>query len=329
MAASDDNSTESLIFYETQQTRNIKFGLFVSLEPPALICNFALIYYLIADRALRQTLHYHAILALLIATLLTNLVEVPRITRYLHIGIVIPQTNINCLIWQWCDYLLFSTVNLLMFWTSIERSLLIFHANLYITAKRRLFFHYLPLINIIVYLITFYTVAIFIYPCELQFDFTRPLCGFPCYTTYANISLYDLVAHTLIPLCFGIMVDTSLVIRVIFRKRVGLQQHGAQWRKYRKMIIQLLLLSSLYSMCQTPFNALVFLQLFITLPNLLAYIQIIYFYYLFWLLTLLLPLACMGCMSEVRNKIKNSLMQRMRRNNTVVPMTAARLHNRR
>jgi hypothetical protein len=65
MASSAINSTESSMSYETQQTRNIKFGLFVALEPPALICNCILVYYLIADRTLRHTIHYHAILALL------------------------------------------------------------------------------------------------------------------------------------------------------------------------------------------------------------------------------------------------------------------------
>jgi hypothetical protein len=329
MNVSDDNSTESLMLYETQQTRNIKFALFVSLEPSVLICNFVLIYYLIADRTLRQTLQYHAVLALLIATLLTNLVEVPRIIRYLQIGIVVPQTNINCLIWQWCDFLLFGTVNVLMLWTSIERSLLIFHGNLYATAKHRLFFHYLPPIGIIIYMIMFYIVAIFIYSCEEEFDFTQPLCGIPCYTTYRNISFYDLVAHTWIPLCFGIIIDISLIIRVIYRRRVGVQHQGAQWRRYQKMIIQLLLISSLYLTCQIPYASVVFLELFFTLPDFLSYIQMVYFYYSFWLLTLLLPLACMGCMSEVRNKIKNSFTQRMRQNMMVGPTTTGRLQNRR
>jgi hypothetical protein len=146
MASSPINTTESSIFYETQQTRNIKFGLFVALEPPALLCNIILVYYLIADRTLRKTLQYHSILALLIVTLLANLIELPRITHYLRVGIVFPQTKINCLIWQWCDYALFSSVNLYMFWISFERYLLIFHDGLYRTAKRRFWFHYLPII---------------------------------------------------------------------------------------------------------------------------------------------------------------------------------------
>jgi hypothetical protein len=328
MASSPINSTESSTFYDTQQTRNIKFSLFVALEPPALICNFILIYYLIVDRTLRHTIHYHAILALLFVTLLTNLIELPRITNYLRIGVVIPQTNINCLIWQWCDYSLFSAVNIYMFWISVERYLLIFHGGLYTTAKRRLLFHYFPLIIIIVYILLFYAVAIFIYPCEPQLDFNQPLCGFPCYTTYANISLYDLIAHTIIPMSLGTLCDTSLIIRVLFRKRVGLQHQGAQRRKYRKMVIQLLSISGLYLACQVPFDAVVFIQLFVNLPDWAAYMQIIYFYYLFWLLTLLLPLVCIGCLTEVTKKLKNSFMQQRGRNMTVVPMTIARLQNR-
>jgi hypothetical protein len=328
MASLSINSTESSTFDDTQQTRNIKFGLFVALEPPALICNFILVYYLIADRTLRKTLQYHAILALLIVTLLTNLIELPRITNYLRIGIVFPQTDINCLIWQWCDYSLFSAVNIYMFWISVERYLLIFHGGLYTTAKRRLLFHYLPLIIIIVYILFFYAVAIFIYPCELQLDFSQPLCGFPCYTTHANISLYDLIAHTIIPMSLGMLCDTSLMIRVLFRKRVGLQHQGTQRRKYRKMVIQLLSISSIYLTCQIPFDAVVFIQLFVNLPDWAAYMQIIYFYYFFWLLTLLLPFVCIGCLTEVTNKLKNSFMQRRIRNIMVVPMSTIRIQNR-
>jgi hypothetical protein len=328
MHSSSINSTAPTVFYETQQTRFIKFGLFVALEPPALICNFILVYYLIADRTLRRTIHYHAILALLIVTLLTNLVELPRITHYLRVGIVFPQTKINCLIWQWCDYSLFSAVNLYMFWISVERYLHIFHDRLYITARRRLLFHYLPLIIIIVYILFFYAVAIFIYPCELHLDFNQPLCGFPCFTSHANISLYDLIAHTVIPMSLGVLLDTILVIRVLFRKRVGLQHQRAKWRRYRKMIIQLLFISSLYLVCQALPAALVFIQLFVNLPAWVAYMDIIYFYYLFWLLTLLLPFVCIGCMTEVANKVKNFFIQRENRNMRVVPMATVGRQNR-
>jgi hypothetical protein len=195
-------------------------------------------------------------------------------------------------------------------------------------AKRRLLFHYLPLITIIVYILLYYAVTIFIYPYELQLDFDQPLYGSPCYTTHANILLYDLIAHTGIPMLLGILLDTILVIRVLFRKRVGLQHQRDKWRRYRKMIIQLLSISSLYLVCQALPAAIVFIQLFVNLPDWAAYIQSIYLYYLFWLLTLLLPFVCIGCMTEVTNKLKNTFIRRRRRNITVIPMTTGRLQNR-
>ena len=311
--------SDNLTQYETQFTRNIKFAIFIGLEPVAIICNSILVYYLIADRTLRRTLHYHAILALLIVSLLTNVIEVPRIIHYLYVGVVIPQTGINCLIWQWFDYTLFSTINVLMFLISIERYLFVFRVNFYLTANHRLFFHYIPLMTIIVYLIFFYIVAIFIYPCDHQFDFTQPLCGLPCYTKHANISLYDLIVHTWIPLFGEITITISLVFRTVYRKRVGLQQQGLQWRRHRKMIIQLLLISSLYSSCQFPFASILFIQLFINLSSLAVYLEIVYFYYLFWLLTLLLPFACMGCFPEIMRKFKNTFIRQVRRNHTITP----------
>ena len=323
----DNNSIQSSIQYEIPFTRNIKFGLFLTLEPPALICNCILIYYLIVDRILRRALHYHGILALLIVTLLTNLIEVPRIIHYLHIGIVIPQTNINCLIWQWCDYTLNSMVNVLMVWISLERYLFVFHANIYIRANHRLLFHYLPLISIFVYLILFYTVTIFFYPCEQQVDFTQPLCGFPCYTTSTNISLYDLLMHTCIPLWFSLIIDTSLIVRVIYRKQAIFQHQAIQWRKHRKMVMQLLIISTLFSLCQYPYAVVIFIQLFVTLPESIVYAQIVCFYYLFWLLTLLLPFACIVSISEVIHKVKFLFMQRKRRRIMVIPMTTAPFQN--
>jgi hypothetical protein len=95
-----DNATQLLTLSETYLTRNIKVGLFISLEPPSLIYNIILLYYLIADQTLRRSLHHHSILALLIASLLTNIFDVPRMLHFLYMGIVVPQTKVNCLIWQ-------------------------------------------------------------------------------------------------------------------------------------------------------------------------------------------------------------------------------------
>ena len=311
MTFAADNVTKSATRYETLHTRNIKLGIFVALEPAALICNGILVYYLIADRVLRKILYNHAILLLLIVTLLTNLIELPRIMDYLRVGLVLPQTYLNCSFWQWCDYLFYGATNVLLLWISIQRYFFIFYSHLYNTGRRRLLFHYLPSVFIVIYLIAFYTAAIFIYQCEEHFDFSQPLCGIPCYTNYTNISFYDLIAHSFIPLFVGIFLDVNLIIRVIYRRQIRVQQQGAQWRRYRKMILQLVLIFSVYSLFQAPYFLTIFLQLFIKLPDAIAYIQIVCFYYFFWFLTQLLPIVCFGCMPEVTHKFKNSLMQHL------------------
>ena len=62
------------------------------------------------------------------------------------ISIVLPQIDINCWIWQWLDYSLYTAVAVYMMCISLERYLLIFHDGLYRTTKRRLLLHYVPLV---------------------------------------------------------------------------------------------------------------------------------------------------------------------------------------
>ena len=324
------NSNTSLLLSTSEDyslPRLAKFYLFVVLEPPAIICNTLLVFYLLFDRNLRLTLHYHGLLALLITSLLNNLVEVPRIIHYLHSGVVTIQSMINCIIWQCCDYLMFSMINVLMLWTSIERHLLIFNSQLYSTSKHRLYLHYGPLVVVIIYMCLFYIGAVLIYPCEPQLDFTQPLCGYPCYTGYSNISVYDLLAHGWIPLCCSVLFDIGFVLRTIYRRRVGIREPAVQWRKHRKMMFQLLVISSLCSACQIPFVSLLFVQLFTQLPDMVLYIQTTYFYYLFWFLTMILPFACLGCLPEVINRMKKMLLRKFTRKNRITMLHTSRFPN--
>jgi hypothetical protein len=175
--------------------------------------------------------------------------------------------------------------NVLLLWASVERYMLIFHGNIFNTAKRRLYFHYLPFLAISIYLAIFYISVIFLIPCD-QFDFGVVIYGLPCYTSQLIISLYDNFAHNWFPLGVNIMLSIGLSIRVFNRTRIGLQQN-AQRRKHRKMVFQLLLISSLHLVCVLPYALVIFIQVVANSPDFAAYIQNVYFYYLCWLLTLL------------------------------------------
>ena len=318
---------DTVFSQEMASTRQIKFFAFVILEPPALICNILLVYYLLFDRTLRQNLYYHSIAALLTACLLTNLIVVPRIINYLYSGHTLPETNINCLIWQWCDYLLFGIVNILIFCVSMERFLLILYSYLYGTARRRFIFHYLPIIILIIYITIFYTAAILMNSCELNFNFGQPLCGFPCYTMTTSISLYDTIVHSWLPLFGSTFVDVYLVIQVVHRRQT-IQRQRAQWRKYRKMLIQLIVISSLYLTLQIPFYTTLSIRLFTVLPDSVLYIFVNYIYYFFWLLTLLLPFVCIGSIPEIVGKLKHLVTRHMGRQTTMINQTIRYNHGR-
>jgi hypothetical protein len=321
MDSHNNNSNSALS--ETPLTRNIKFGILLVLEPPSILCNFFFVYHLITDRNLRTAVHHHVILALLIVSLLTNLIEIPRILHYLRINIVTPQTNVNCLIWQWCDYLFYGEANVLMLWASFERHLLVFHCHLINSARGRLFTHYLPLFSIVIYLILFYTAVIFRYPCQHQFDFTLPLCGQPCFADHPTISLYDLLAHSWLPTLFIALFSAGLIVRVINQKRTLLHQN-ISWRKHRRMILQLLSISFLYLICMGPYTLIQAIGLFTKLSKSTKYLKDVYLFYVYWLLTLLLPYVCIGCLPEVTSKVKKQVKSWMNAKNSIAPASITR-----
>jgi hypothetical protein len=89
------------------------------------------------------------------------------------------------------------------------------------------------------------------------------------------------------------------------------------------MVLQLLLISSLYIACVLSYALLTFIQLVTGPPDFAAYVQNIYFYYLFWLLTLLKPFVCIGCLPEVVRKIKQWWQKQLRRNTVLVPVNTS------
>ena len=304
---------------QSSLARYFKFAFLLILEPPSLLCNGFLVFYLINDKHLRTTLHHHVILLLLLVTLATNLVEIPRILHYLRLGVTTPESTIGCLFWQFCDYTLFGQTNVLMMWASFERHLFVFHSHLYGNSRRRFLYHYLPLVVINVYLILFYLVVVFMYPCENTFDFTIPLCGQPCFTEDSALSLYDLLVHSWLPVMLIVLFSLGLILRVLYPKLVWRQQH-VQWRRYRRMVLQLCSIASLYMIVVGPYCVLQVINLLVELPTAVIYVKDTHLFYVYWLLTLLLPFVCLGCLPEVTHRFHQQVKRWMHRRHCVVPV---------
>lgn len=312
LLADDDHHGES------PTSRWLKFWLIVCVEPISLLCNVSLIVCLVKERRLAECLHQHVLLLLLIVSFLTNAIEIPRILHYLRLGAVRPSTSASCLTWQWCDYLLFAQSNVLMFWASFERHLLVFNSNLFVLRKYRFYFHYVPLVVAMVYVLVFYLLVIFVYPCEPIYDFATPLCGSPCFNSNASLSLYDLFVHSWIPILLIGFFSLTLILRVSFRQRLFTRQQ-TQWRRYRRMIVQLLLISSIYLICLGPYTLIQIIDLIFGLPAIAKEVQGVHLFYLYWVLSLLFPFVSLQCLPEVKAKMKKFILKSFAKRNLVVP----------
>lgn len=304
---------------ETSLQRSIKFSVFLILEPPSLICNVLLVYYLSTDKQLRQTLHYHIIFLLLLVGLCTNLIEVPRVLHFLRLGFVTPATKLSCLVWQWFDYLLFAESNWLMMWASFERHILVFHNQMFNTRKRRLLNHYFPMIFILIYLNLFYTIVIFFYPCSTNFNYNVVLCGQPCFTSSKGLSLFDLCFHSWLPVFLITFFSVGLIFRVFYSRKIRCQRRN-QFRRYRRMIIQLLAISMLYLGFMGPYSTLEIIDNVVGLSSTANFVKQNYFFYMYWLITLLIPFICIGCLPEVTNKFHRQLNKLLNIKNSVAPL---------
>ncbi|CAF0857840.1 unnamed protein product [Adineta steineri] len=196
------------------------------------------------NRTQRQALHNHTILLLLIFYLPIQLIDITFYLIFFSYGSVQPSQPIVCLIWWFADYGCEIGVIVLMAWLAIERHILIFHDRLLLNRRGRFLFHYLPLIVLVTYILLFYLIVIFLLPCENNYLYTVPVCGeSPCYGSYGILGMWEFIVHLSIPILSEGIASIALILRVQIQKR-RLRQSN-QWHKQRRMIIQLLLVSTL------------------------------------------------------------------------------------
>ena len=117
-----------------------------------------------------------------------------------------------------------------------------------------------------------------------------------------------------------IIFNIALVFRYI-RQRQRIQQ-GFQWRKFRKMVIQLVSISSLYLIFYLPLLILITAHLF-GLPGDIGADAELYTYFFSYFIALLSPYVCLASLPELWKKIRihptQWLPTRAQRTNTVVP----------
>jgi hypothetical protein len=111
----------------------------------------------------------------------------------------------------------FVLISILMAWASMERHILIFYPNLVATKAKRFFFHYLPLAIGILWPTIFYVVMFFIVPCHVPFSYHGKTCShYVCILMISRVSLFDSVAHYILPAFITGSFSVALLVRVLY-----------------------------------------------------------------------------------------------------------------
>ncbi|UJR32966.1 hypothetical protein I4U23_020429 [Adineta vaga] len=131
--------------------------------------------------------------------------------------------------------------------------------------------------------------------------FTQDWCSYPCYYNYASLALYDTIVNSILPTPIIVFMNIGLIIRVIKQKQT--LHRRLQWRKCRRMIVQLLSISVLFLFFNLPMTVLVLAQVCGLEADVIGQFGS-YAYYLYHFVSLLMPFVCLTSLPEIRKKIK-------------------------
>ena len=299
----NDSSIDGELSPETLHTMSSSVYFWLYLVPlvPSTGCSLVALHHLLFYRAARRALNNHVIIVLLLIDLVSQLTIFPWMLVYYGREEQWDRSLALCAIWGFIDWGLYLTQVIVFSWASIERHILIFHDRWVSTRHKRFVGHYLPLIVLLLYCLIFYGLVYFFPPCENSIRASSTYCITPCLYKSRALNLWESIVHQIIPNTIIVVFNVALLVRTLWRKY---RLHQAiQWRKHRKMTIQLLSISLLYLIFSGPNTLLVFLKLcnipdpshgvFRTWGGVLSYYQILIF-----------PMVCMFSLPDLLAQLK-------------------------
>ncbi|CAF1204013.1 unnamed protein product [Rotaria sordida] len=135
------------------------------------------------------------------------------------------------------------------------------------------------------------------------FDYTVPVCNDnPCYVNDLILGIWDSVVNSILPTSIICIFSLIILIRVHYQKRRVVNIRN-QWRKQRKMAIQLIFNSTLYLIPNIPLNVLMLAHLCGLSEDVGIEAQLD-FDFLCYFAIFLYPLVCLGFISQLQKKIQ-------------------------
>jgi hypothetical protein len=300
----------------------VRFWSHILLLIPSIVCSLLVLYCLLFDRALRRIFHHHVIILLLSIGLISQVTNYPWMFYFYQYVGVWRRSPVFCAIWGFLEWGFYATQTFLFAWATIERHILIFHERCLRTKMKRAFVHYLPMLVLFLYCLVYYSVMYFFPPCSNFYFYVRKTCAYPCIVMNYPFFVYDTVVQQILPVMVIVLSSMLLMIRVLWRK-YRLRQ-PQQWRKNRKMTIQLLSISLLYLFFSFPYSIVSILMLCGGLPADLIFALYDYSVFLIDFPVLFFPFICLLSFSEVRMRVMKIFQCRR----AVAPVTRTNTHPR-
>ncbi|CAF4049075.1 unnamed protein product [Rotaria sp. Silwood2] len=281
----------------------VRFWLFLTALIPSGGCSIAILYHMLSSQTRRRAIHNHVIIVLLFNNLIYELIDISLFLNYYRLDAVWPATQSLCLMWMFINEALYSVSTIAVAWASIERHILIFHNQWLSSTRRRFLIHYVPLALLVSYIILFHFIVIIFPPCENKYDYTQEMCGHQlCFHDSKLIGTWDSITHNIIPTLTIVIFSITLLMRVLRQNR---RMHQVvQWRKHRKMAIQLLSISLLYFVLYIPIMCIELAELcciHYELSNGFKQYARFFSYYVIFLL----PFVCLASLMEKSWRLRN------------------------
>ena len=297
--------------------RIVQFWLYTVAEASSLACILFLLYYFLTDRKLRSAFYNHAIIVVLVVDMIYELTDIPWILHHYRFDAPWIDSPVFTRFWAFADYGIYAVQMILFAWATIERHILIFHDRWVQTRRRAFFFHYLPMIILPSYTVIYYSIGSFMIDCSGSFTYAL-LSGAPapCLYNIAYLAKFDLLAHQIAPAIVIVLFSMALIFRVTWQK-FRLHQ-PIQWRKHRKMTIQLLLISLVYLIFACPWS-LVLLSYEFGVPRDVGAEYLLYSAFFSYYTVFTFPFVCCVSLSELRTKARQRLLWFRPRKTTIHP----------
>ena len=232
----------------------VKFGIFLILQIPSLICSVYLLLQFATRQNLYQSIHNHVVIVLLCSSFVFVAIPISASEAFFFTSHVRPESNLFCSFWTWIHYSINISNLILMAFACSERHWLVFRINAMRSQRIRLVYHYIPITLCMIYPWVFYFVLIFLYPCEPIYDYTRLLCLEPCYFLTNSIGNFDTFSNNWVPIFAIPILSGALLFRYRAQKQ-RMQIEVFRWKRDRRMVIQLLSITSLYLFMWAPLQA--------------------------------------------------------------------------